>query len=125
MSRFCDSTFNSGDTNQSGLKRKKEGNKTGSERAYFDAALHSDHRRLSGCGGDGDCAHLVVKAIAVFVVNNKMEDVRHRLASCLQWRDVPAPGWFLLESHKLGDMEEKKLILIQFHRKIQDSIYDC
>lgn len=89
----------------------EEKNRTRSKSDYLDAALHGDHRRLSGRGGDGDCAHLVVEAIAVFVVNNKMEDVRHRLASSLQRGDVPANGergCFFSEEPKLTETLEKK-----------------
>lgn len=50
---------------------------------YLDAAADGDHRRLSRRRGDGDCAHLVVKAIVVTVVNNKVEDVGDRLAARL------------------------------------------
>lgn len=59
---------------------------------YLDAAADCDHRRLSGRGGDGDGAHLVVKAIVVSVVNNKVEDVGDRLAARLQGSDVPVDG---------------------------------
>lgn len=57
---------------------------------YLDAAADSDHRRLSGCGGDGDGTHLVVEAIVVSVVHHKVEDVGDGLAARLQGSDVPA-----------------------------------
>ena len=53
------------------------------EVCYLDAAADCDHRRLSGRGGDGEGAHLVVKAIVVSVVNYKVEDVGDRLAARL------------------------------------------
>lgn len=51
--------------------------------AYLDAAADSDQRRLSWCGGDGDGAYLVVKAIVVSIINNKVEDISHWLTSRL------------------------------------------
>lgn len=60
--------------------------------AYLDAAADSDQRRLSWCGGDGDGAYLVVKAIVVSIINNKVEDISHWLTSRLYWSDVPADG---------------------------------
>lgn len=59
---------------------------------YLDAALHCDHRRLPGRGGDGDGAHLVVEAIVVSVVDDEVEDVGDRLTARLQGGDVPAGG---------------------------------
>lgn len=56
---------------------------------YLDGPTDGDHRRLPWGGGDGDGAHLVVKAIVVSVVHDKVEDVCDRLASCLQGSDVP------------------------------------
>lgn len=50
---------------------------------YLDAAADCDLRRLSRRRGDGDGAHLVVKAIVVSVINNKVEDVGDRLAARL------------------------------------------
>lgn len=50
---------------------------------YLDAAVNGDRGRLPWGGGDGDSAHLVVKAIVVPVVHNKVEDICDRLASCL------------------------------------------
>lgn len=59
---------------------------------YLDAAADSDHRWLSGSRGDGDCAHLVVKAIVVAVVHDKVEDVSDRLTAGLQGGDVSEDG---------------------------------
>lgn len=50
---------------------------------YLDAAADSHHRRLSGRGGDGDGAHLIVEAIVVSVINDKVEDVSHGLTARL------------------------------------------
>lgn len=52
-------------------------------RDYLDAAADSNHRWLHWCGSDGDGAHLVVEAIVVFIVNNKVKDVSHRLTARL------------------------------------------
>lgn len=52
-------------------------------RIYLDAAVNGDRGRLPWGGGDGDSAHLVVKAIVVSVVHNKVEDICDRLASRL------------------------------------------
>lgn len=57
---------------------------------YLDAAADGDHRWLSGRGGDGDGAHLVVEAIVVSVVHHKVEDVGDGLDARLQGSDVPA-----------------------------------
>lgn len=54
----------------------------------LDSAAHGDGRRLPGNGGDGDGAHLVVQAIVVAVVDDKVEDVRDGLVARLQRRDV-------------------------------------
>lgn len=51
-------------------------------REYLDATANCDYWWLSGRGRDGDGAHLVVKAIVVSVINNKVEDVGDRLAAC-------------------------------------------
>lgn len=59
---------------------------------YLDAAADCDHWWLPGCGGDGNGAHLVVKAIVVSVINNKVEDVSDWLTTCLQGSDVPVNG---------------------------------
>lgn len=50
---------------------------------YLDSTTDSDHRRLPRGGGDGDGAHLVVKAIVVSIVHDKVEDICDWLASCL------------------------------------------
>lgn len=55
---------------------------------YLDAPADGDRGRLPGGGGDGDGAHLVVKAIVVSVIHNKVEEIRDRLASRLQGSDV-------------------------------------
>lgn len=60
------------------------------DRDYLDATADRHHRWLSGRGGDGDGAHLVVQAIVVSVVNDKVEDVGDGLAGRLQRGDVPA-----------------------------------
>lgn len=57
---------------------------------YLDSAAYGDHWRLSGRGGDGDGAHLVVEAIVVSVVHHKVEDVGDGLAARLQGSDVPS-----------------------------------
>lgn len=49
---------------------------------HLDAAADCDHRRLPGRGRDGNGAHLVVKAVVVAVINDKVEDVGDRLAAC-------------------------------------------
>ena len=59
---------------------------------YLDAAADRHHRRSPGRGGDGDGAHLVVEAIVVPVVDDEVEDVRHRLAARLEGSDVPEDG---------------------------------
>lgn len=48
---------------------------------HLDAAADCDHRRLPGRGRDGNGAHLVVKAVVVGVINDKVEDVSDRLAA--------------------------------------------
>lgn len=55
----------------------------------LDAAADSNHWWLPWRGSDGDGAHLVVKAIVVSIINNKVEDVSYWLTARLQWRDVP------------------------------------
>lgn len=50
---------------------------------YLDAAADCDHRRLPGRGGDGNGEHLVVKAIAISIINDKVEDVGDGLAARL------------------------------------------
>lgn len=50
---------------------------------YLNAAADCDDRRLPGRGGDGDGAHLVVQAIVVPVIDDKVEDVGDRLAARL------------------------------------------
>lgn len=50
---------------------------------YLDATSDSDHGRLPRGGGDGNGAHLAVKAIVVSIVHDKVEDICDWLASCL------------------------------------------
>lgn len=74
----------------------------------LDAAADRDHWRLSGRRGDGYGAHLVVQAIVVAIINNKVEDVSDWLASCLKGSDVPMVAgnkkwdhWLNLFSHEI------------------------
>lgn len=50
---------------------------------YLDAAAHCDHRWLPGRRGDGNGAHLVVEAIVIPIINDKVEDVGDQLAARL------------------------------------------
>ena len=56
---------------------------------YLDAAVDCHHGWLSWRGGNGDGAHLIVEAIIVSIVNNKVEDVGDGLAARLYGSNVP------------------------------------
>lgn len=50
---------------------------------YLDATTDCDHWWLPGRGGDGNGAHLVVKAVVVSIIHHKVEDISDWLAACL------------------------------------------
>lgn len=52
-------------------------------RENLNATADCDDRRLPGRGGYGDGAHLVVQAIVIPIIDDKVEDVGDRLAARL------------------------------------------
>lgn len=47
----------------------------------LNAASDSDHRWLSVHRGDSDCAHLVLQAIVLTIIDDEVKDISYRLVS--------------------------------------------